>query len=75
MRITSRPAITVSERNIEAMLAGLPDARPGLGALRDDCGRARGGQQAAWPAPEGRPAGARIVALARQAARPGDAMR
>lgn len=43
MHITTRPAITVSERDLdrlEAMLAGLPDDQPGAEALRDELDRA-----------------------------------
>lgn len=44
MQITTRPAITVSERDLErleAMLAGLPGGLPGIGALRDELDRAQ----------------------------------
>jgi regulator of nucleoside diphosphate kinase len=44
MEITTRPAITVSERDLErleAMLAGLPDDQPGVDALRGELDRAQ----------------------------------
>lgn len=44
MEITTRPAITVSERDLdrlEAMLAGLPGNQPGLEALRIELDRAQ----------------------------------
>ncbi len=44
MEITTRPAITVSERDLErleAMLAGLPDDQPGVEALRGELDRAQ----------------------------------
>jgi regulator of nucleoside diphosphate kinase len=44
MEITTRPAITVSERDLErleAMLARLPDDQPGANALRRELDRAR----------------------------------
>lgn len=44
MEITTRPAITVSERDLErleAMLARLPDDQPGANALREELDRAR----------------------------------
>jgi regulator of nucleoside diphosphate kinase len=43
MEITTRPAITVSERDLErleAMLARLPDDQPGMNALREELDRA-----------------------------------
>lgn len=43
MEITTRPAITVSERDLErleAMLARLPDDQPGANALREELDRA-----------------------------------
>lgn len=43
MEITTRPAITVSERDLErleGMLAGLPDDQPGADALREELDRA-----------------------------------
>ena len=43
MEIKTRPAITVSERDLErleAMLAGLPDDQPGADALREELDRA-----------------------------------
>ena len=43
MEITNRPAITVSERDLErleAMLASLPDNQPGADALREELDRA-----------------------------------
>ena len=43
MEITTRPAITVSERDLErleAMLARLPDDQPGVNALRGELDRA-----------------------------------
>lgn len=43
MEITTRPAITLSERDLErleAMLASLPDDQPGVDALRDELDRA-----------------------------------
>ena len=43
MEITTRPAITLSERDLErleGMLAGLPDDQPGADALRDELDRA-----------------------------------
>lgn len=44
MKITTRPAITVSERDLErleTMLAGLPDDHPGADALREELDRAQ----------------------------------
>ena len=44
MEITTRPAIIVSERDLErleAMLAGLPDTHPGAEALREELDRAQ----------------------------------
>ena len=44
MQITTRPAITVSERDLErleGMLASLPDDLPGADALRDELDRAQ----------------------------------
>ncbi len=44
MEIMTRPAITVSERDLErleGMLAGLPDDQPGVDALRGELDRAR----------------------------------
>ena len=44
MEITTRPAITVSERDLErleAILARLPDDQPGANALREELDRAR----------------------------------
>lgn len=44
MHITTRPAITVSERDLErleAVLVTLPDDAPGAAALRDELDRAR----------------------------------
>ncbi|PKO60870.1 MAG: transcription elongation factor GreAB, partial [Betaproteobacteria bacterium HGW-Betaproteobacteria-17] len=44
MEITTRPAITVSERDLErleTMLAGLPDDQPGVDALREELDRAQ----------------------------------
>lgn len=44
MEITTRPAITVSERDLErleAMLARLPDDQPAANALREELDRAR----------------------------------
>lgn len=43
MEITNRPAISVSERDLErleAMLSALPDDHPGAGALREELDRA-----------------------------------
>ncbi len=43
MEITTRPAITLSERDLErleGMLASLPDDQPGVDALRDELDRA-----------------------------------
>jgi regulator of nucleoside diphosphate kinase len=44
MEITTRPAITVSERDLdrlEAMLAALPDSQPDADALREELDRAQ----------------------------------
>jgi regulator of nucleoside diphosphate kinase len=44
MEITTRPAITVSERDLdrlEAVLASLPDDQPGVNALREELDRAQ----------------------------------
>lgn len=44
MEITTRPAITLSEldlERLEAILARLPDNRPGVNALREELDRAR----------------------------------
>lgn len=44
MEITTRPAITLSERDLErleAVLAGLPDDQPGVEALRTELDRAQ----------------------------------
>ena len=44
MEITTRPAITVSERDLErleGMLASLPDDQPGVDALREELDRAQ----------------------------------
>ena len=44
MEITTRPTITVSERDLErleAMLATLPDSQPGKEALREELDRAQ----------------------------------
>jgi len=44
MEITTRPAITVSERDLErleAVLASLPDDQPGVDALREELDRAQ----------------------------------
>src|SRR3569623_3116610 len=44
MEITTRPAITVSARDLErleTMHAGLPDDQPGVEALREDLARAQ----------------------------------
>ncbi|WP_324779881.1 nucleoside diphosphate kinase regulator [Thiobacillus sedimenti] len=52
MEITTRPAITVSERDLErleAMLAGLPDDQPGLDALRGELDRAEVALSEAMP--------------------------
>ena len=53
MEITTRPAITVSERDLERledMLAGLPDDLPGAEALRDELDRAEILRPEAMPA-------------------------
>ena len=52
MEITTRPAITVSERDLErleAMLAGLPDGQPGVDALRGELDRAQVARPEAMP--------------------------
>ena len=52
MEITTRPAITVSERDLErleAMLAGLPDDQPGVDALRGELDRAQVARPEAMP--------------------------
>lgn len=52
MEITTRPAITVSERDLErleAMLAGLPDNQPGVDALREELDRAQIAASEAMP--------------------------
>jgi regulator of nucleoside diphosphate kinase len=52
MEITSRPAITVSERDLErleTMLAGLPDDQPGVEALREELDRAQIARPEAMP--------------------------
>jgi len=52
MEITTRPAITVSERDLErleAMLAGLPDDQPGVEALREELDRAQIASPEAMP--------------------------
>jgi len=52
MEITPRPAITVSERDLErleAMLAGLPDDQPGVEALREELDRAQIASPEAMP--------------------------
>ena len=52
MEITTRPAITVSERDLdrlEAMLAGLPGNQPGLEALRIELDRAQVALSEAMP--------------------------
>ncbi len=44
MEITTRPAITVSERDLErleGLLASLPDDQPGVDALREELDRAQ----------------------------------
>lgn len=53
MEITTRPAITVSERDLERledMLASLPDDLPGAEALRDELDRAEILRPEAMPA-------------------------
>ena len=53
MEITTRPAITLSERDLErleAMLASLPDDQPGVDALRDELDRAAILRSEAMPA-------------------------
>src|SRR5690606_34584822 len=52
MEITTRPAITVSERDLErleAMLATLPDSQPGAEALREELDRAQIARSEAMP--------------------------
>ena len=52
MEITTRPAITVSERDLErleAMLAGLPGDQPGADALREELDRAQIADSEAMP--------------------------
>ena len=52
MEITTRPAITVSERDLErleAMLAALPDDQPGINALREELDRAQIARSEAMP--------------------------
>jgi regulator of nucleoside diphosphate kinase len=52
MEITTRPAITVSERDLErleAMLARLPDDQPGVEALREELDRAQIADSEAMP--------------------------
>ncbi len=52
MEITTRPAITVSERDLErleAMLAKLPDDQPGVDALRGELDRAQVAPSEAMP--------------------------
>jgi regulator of nucleoside diphosphate kinase len=52
MEITTQPAITVSERDLErleAMLASLPAGLPGADALRDELDRAQIAQSEAMP--------------------------
>jgi regulator of nucleoside diphosphate kinase len=52
MEITTRPAITVSERDLErleAMLARLPDDQPGVDALREELDRAEIADSEAMP--------------------------
>jgi regulator of nucleoside diphosphate kinase len=52
MEITTRPAITVSERDLErleAMLASLRDDLPGADALRDELDRAQVARSEAMP--------------------------
>jgi regulator of nucleoside diphosphate kinase len=52
MEITTRPAITVSERDLErleAMLARLPDDQPGVDALREELDRAKIADSEAMP--------------------------
>ncbi len=53
MQITTRPAIIVSERDLErleGMLAGLPDDLPAADALRDELDRAEIRRSEAMPA-------------------------
>ncbi|MDO9467073.1 MAG: nucleoside diphosphate kinase regulator [Thiobacillus sp.] len=52
MEITTRPAITVSERDLErleALLATLPDTQPGVEALREELDRAHIARSEAMP--------------------------
>ena len=52
MEITTRPTITVSERDLErleAMLARLPDDQPGVDALREELDRAQITESEAMP--------------------------
>jgi regulator of nucleoside diphosphate kinase len=52
MEITTRPTITVSERDLErleAMLARLPDDQPGVDALREELDRAQIAESEAMP--------------------------
>jgi len=52
MEITTRPTITVSERDLErleAVLAGLPDDQPGVDALRGELDRAQVAPSEAMP--------------------------
>lgn len=52
MEITTRPTITVSERDLErleAMLASLPDDQPGADALREELDRAQIADSGAMP--------------------------
>lgn len=53
MKITTRPVITVSERDLErleGLLAGLPEDQPGLEALREELDRAQILSSEAMPA-------------------------
>ncbi|MFP5381331.1 MAG: nucleoside diphosphate kinase regulator [Gammaproteobacteria bacterium] len=52
MEIMTRPAITVSERDLErleAVLAALPDDQPGVEALREELDRAQVARSEAMP--------------------------
>jgi regulator of nucleoside diphosphate kinase len=52
MEITTRPTITVSERDLErleAMLVRLPDDQPGVDALREELDRAQIAESEAMP--------------------------
>jgi len=52
MEITTRPTITLSERDLErleAMLAALPDSQPGADALREELDRAEIADSEAMP--------------------------